>query len=50
MMEIGFAGDRYPEKTGAAVWETLGLGKNAFDGIEKTVNGEIEKAQVFLKL
>jgi hypothetical protein len=49
-MEIGFAGDRYPEKTAAAVWETLGLEKNAFDGIERTVNGEIEKAQVFLKL
>jgi putative nucleotidyltransferase with HDIG domain len=50
VMEIGFAGDRYPEKTAAAVWETLGLEKNAFDSIERTVNGEIEKAQVFLKL
>jgi putative nucleotidyltransferase with HDIG domain len=50
VMEIGFAGDRYPEKTPAAVRETLGLEKDAFDGIEETVNGEIEKAQVFLKL
>jgi putative nucleotidyltransferase with HDIG domain len=50
MMEIGFSGDRYPEKTGAAVQETLGLEKNAFESIEKTVNAEIEKAQVFLKL
>jgi putative nucleotidyltransferase with HDIG domain len=49
IMEIGFAGDRYPEKTPAAVQE-LGLEKDAFDGIEKTVNREIEKAQVFLKL
>jgi putative nucleotidyltransferase with HDIG domain len=50
VMEIGFAGDRYPEKTPAAVREALRLEQNAFDGIEETVNGEIEKAQVFLKL
>ena len=41
MMEIGFAGDRYPEKTPAALRENLGLETTAFDGIERTVNGEI---------
>jgi putative nucleotidyltransferase with HDIG domain len=49
-MEIGFSGDRYPEKTGSYIWERLGLGEEVFDGIEKTVNGEIEKAKVFLKI
>ncbi|MDR0601935.1 MAG: HDOD domain-containing protein [Treponema sp.] len=50
IMETGFSGDRYPEKTDNSIWETLGVQKNVFEEIEKTVNGEIEKAQVFLKL
>jgi putative nucleotidyltransferase with HDIG domain len=50
VMEIGFSGDRYPDKTDNSIWEALGVNKDAFDGIEKTVNGEIEKAQIFLKL
>jgi putative nucleotidyltransferase with HDIG domain len=49
MAEIGFSGDRYPEKTGG-IWETLGVEKDVFDDSEKTVNEEIEKAKVFLKL
>ena len=48
--EIGFAGDRFPEKPGKEVWETLQIGYNAFDEIEETVGKEIEKAQVFLKI
>lgn len=48
--EIGFSGDRFPQETGAQVWETLGIGEAVFDGIEKTVNEEIEKAKVFLKI
>jgi HD-like signal output (HDOD) protein len=48
--EIGFSGDRYPEKVDPLVWQTLGVEKNIFDSMEKTVNEEIEKAQVFLKL
>jgi putative nucleotidyltransferase with HDIG domain len=50
IMEIGFSGDRYPEKTQDQLWETLGVDRNVFEGIEKTVNEEIEKAKVFLKL
>jgi putative nucleotidyltransferase with HDIG domain len=47
---IGFSGDRYPEKTGARVWETLNVSRDAFDEIEKTVSSEIEKAEIFLKI
>jgi hypothetical protein len=50
LMEIGFSGDRYPEKIDNSIYEALGISKEAFDDIEKTVNAEIEKAQVFLKI
>jgi putative nucleotidyltransferase with HDIG domain len=50
IMEIGFSGDRYPEKTDNLVWETLGINKDAFEEIEATVSEEIEKAKVFLRL
>jgi putative nucleotidyltransferase with HDIG domain len=50
IMNIGFSGDRYPEKIDTPIWETLGVDRNVFEDIEKTVNAEIEKAQVFLKL
>jgi putative nucleotidyltransferase with HDIG domain len=49
-MEIGFSGDRYPEKPGPSIWETLGMDQDVFDEIAPVVNGEIEKAEVFLKL
>jgi len=48
--EIGFSGDRYPEKDDSIIWQTLGVESDVFDEIEKTVNDEIEKAKVFLKL
>ena len=50
VMEIGFSGDRYPEKIGDQVWESLGIDKDFFSGIEKSVNDEIEKAKIFLRL
>ena len=50
MMEIGFSGDRYPEKTENIVWDALGINSDVFDGIEKAVNEEIDKAKIFLKL
>lgn len=50
IMEIGFSGDRYSERPGPSIWEFLGLDNAVFDEIEPVVNGEIEKAQVFLKL
>jgi putative nucleotidyltransferase with HDIG domain len=50
LMEIGFSGDRYPEKTDPMVWRVLGVDKNIFDTLEQTVLGEIEKAKIFLML
>ncbi|GHV95527.1 histidine kinase [Spirochaetia bacterium] len=48
--EIGFSGDRFPEKPSAHIWETLGISDEAFEEIEKSVYDEIEKAKVFLKI
>ena len=48
IMEIGFSGDRYPEKLDPSIWEYLGVDQNVFDEIEPVVNSEIEKAAVFL--
>ena len=48
--EMGFSGDRYPEKIDNIVWDTLGVSSGVFDDMEKTVSGEIEKAKVFLKI
>jgi HD-like signal output (HDOD) protein len=50
ILEIGFSGDRHPEKTDPLIWQVLGVEKNIFGAMEKTVNEEIEKAKVFLKL
>jgi HD-like signal output (HDOD) protein len=48
--EIGFSGDRYPEKAEPVVWETLNISRDIFDEMEETVNKEIEKAEIFLKI
>ncbi len=50
MMEIGFSGDRYPEKVDPALWEYLNIDKDVFDEIEQTVIQEIEKAKIFLNI
>ncbi|MDR1506457.1 MAG: HDOD domain-containing protein [Treponema sp.] len=50
VMELGFSGDRHPEKPGPSVWEFLGVTDTIFDEIEPVVNSEIEKATIFLKL
>jgi len=47
---IGFSGDRYPEKTDPMIWEALNSSRDVFDEIEKTVSGEIAKAEIFLKI
>lgn len=49
IMEIGFSGNRYPDKVDPSVWTYLGLEKTIFEDIEDTVNQEIEKAKVFLR-
>ncbi|MDR2552930.1 MAG: HDOD domain-containing protein [Treponema sp.] len=49
-MDIGFSGDRHPEKPGPSIREALGTGSEIFEEIAPTVNSEIEKAEIFLKL
>ncbi|QQO09453.1 HDOD domain-containing protein [Breznakiella homolactica] len=49
-MEIGFSGDRYPDKTDPMVWDFLGITRDVFDDLEGSVNQEIEKAQIFLRV
>ncbi len=48
--EIGFSGNRYPEKPSPAVYEALSLGKETLEEIADEVNAEVEKAKVFLKI
>jgi HD-like signal output (HDOD) protein len=50
LLEIGFSGDRHPEKIDPGIWKFLGVTQDIFDKIESTVNEEIQKAQIFLKL
>jgi putative nucleotidyltransferase with HDIG domain len=48
--ELGFSGDRYPENLGAGVMQELGIDWDYLESLEDAVKGEIEKAQVFLKV
>ena len=48
--EIGFAGDRYPEKPEQAVFTHLGIKLEDLEDVTDTVNNEIEKARVFLRV
>jgi len=50
LSEIGFSGDRYPDPLSPVIWETLNVTWDMFEEIEKTVQSEIEKAEVFLKI
>jgi len=47
---IGFSGERHPSPLPDTIWETLKVSRDVFDEIEKKVNAEIEKAEVFLKI
>ena len=48
--DIGFSGNRRPDKLDESVWNKLGIKKDFFHDIINKVREEIEKAQVFLKL
>jgi HD-like signal output (HDOD) protein len=48
--DIGFSGDKHPDILERHIWEALGVTRKAFDSMEPVVNGEISKAEVFLKL
>jgi putative nucleotidyltransferase with HDIG domain len=50
VMDIGFSGDRWPEKIDPSVWAALKVSREIFDEIEPVVNNEIEKAKIFLNL
>jgi HD-like signal output (HDOD) protein len=49
-MEMGFSGDRYPQKPEGMVWEALGVTWESFESIKPIVDEEIGKAQIFLNL
>ncbi len=48
--QIGFSGDRYPEKLPEYVFEELGIGWEDLEALEDSVNKEIDKAKIFLKV
>ena len=47
--EIGFAGDRYPEKPDESIFRYLDVSMDYLEEISDSVNKEIEKARVFLR-
>jgi HD-like signal output (HDOD) protein len=48
--EIGFSGDRYPEKALPESFQATGATMDDLDAMEESVLAEIEKASIFLKL
>jgi len=48
--EIGFSGNRYPERLDPAIFGRLGIPKSLLEELDGPVNAEIEKAQIFLKM
>ncbi len=48
--QIGFSGDRYPEKLPLTVFEELGITLDDLEAVEDKANSEIEKAKVFLSV
>ena len=48
--EIGFSGDRYPDRLPEEVFAYLGVSLEQLEDLEDKVNAEIEKARIFLKL
>jgi putative nucleotidyltransferase with HDIG domain len=47
---VGFSGNRIPDILPDLVWQTLGLKEEDLFGIEDTINDELERASVFLKI
>lgn len=48
--EIGFSGDRYPEKPPEFIFNELNITIDWFEEIEDSVNAEIDKAKIFLNM
>lgn len=49
-LEIGFSGNRVPQKPDDSIMEFLGIDRTIIDEIEESVQNEIEKASVFLNV
>jgi putative nucleotidyltransferase with HDIG domain len=47
---IGFSGDRHPVPLPDLIWKTLNISQEVFYEMQETVNKEIEKAEIFLKI
>jgi putative nucleotidyltransferase with HDIG domain len=47
---IGFSGDRYPVPLSDLIWNVLNITQDTFYEIQESVNKEIQKAEIFLKL
>ena len=50
LSEIGFSGDRHTAPISEFLWHALNVSKDVFEEIEESVNKEIVKAEVFLKI
>jgi putative nucleotidyltransferase with HDIG domain len=48
--EIGFSGNRYPENLSYEIWGALGVKQESLNELLPTINEEIEKAKIFLKI
>ena len=48
--EIGFSGNRYPEKPSKEIFSYLAVDMDYLEIIEDTISSEIDKARIFLKL
>ena len=48
--EVGFAGDRKPEKPDSETWKTIGLNEDVFLEIMEKLHSEIERAKIFLHI
>lgn len=48
--EMGFSGNRFPERVDSTVQDYLGIDLSYLEDIEDSINNAIEKARVFLKL
>ncbi|MBN2652678.1 MAG: HDOD domain-containing protein [Spirochaetales bacterium] len=49
-LEIGFAGNRFPEKPNEEIFKHLDISFDILDEIEEVVTAEIEKATIFLNI
>jgi len=48
--DIGFAGNRNPQKPENDIWKIMGLHEDSFEEIKSVIFHEIEKAKIFLQL